>query len=172
MKLKPRRPLDDDAPDGYRESDQDYVLNNLDLAVALLDHFDVASVKRVWKDREDKYTPAIKANHPMNAREDLYRGQSRWPIYNAALEAVSNRHGKYELVDLVNWLILRAKRAEFALWGISDAIERSIKKADGPHTFRLSDGSVLGGLVAEDVNRILTTLQKAADDGRSMEHEI
>lgn len=33
----PRRPLDDDDPTGYRESDQDYVLNNLDAAVYLLD---------------------------------------------------------------------------------------------------------------------------------------
>lgn len=35
--LKPRRPLQDDEPDGYAESDMDYLRNNSDLAVALLD---------------------------------------------------------------------------------------------------------------------------------------
>jgi hypothetical protein len=35
--VKPRRPWDPDIPTGYMESDRDYVLNNLDLAVKLLD---------------------------------------------------------------------------------------------------------------------------------------
>lgn len=35
--LIPRRPLDDDKPDGYLESDIDFVLNNLELAVSLLE---------------------------------------------------------------------------------------------------------------------------------------
>jgi hypothetical protein len=34
-----RRPLDEDAPNGYLESDKDYVSNNLDLAVVLLDAY-------------------------------------------------------------------------------------------------------------------------------------
>jgi len=37
LRPTPRRLLDDDQPEGYRESDMDYVLNNLDVAVALLD---------------------------------------------------------------------------------------------------------------------------------------
>ncbi len=32
-----RRPLDDDQPDGYLESDRDYVLNNLEWCVEMLD---------------------------------------------------------------------------------------------------------------------------------------
>lgn len=36
--LNPRRPLDDEHPDGYAESDRDYVENNLDAAVWLLDN--------------------------------------------------------------------------------------------------------------------------------------
>jgi len=35
--IHPRRPLDDDNPDGYLESDQDFVLNNLEVAVELLE---------------------------------------------------------------------------------------------------------------------------------------
>lgn len=35
--LKPRRPWRDDEPDGYMESDFDYLDNNRELAVALLD---------------------------------------------------------------------------------------------------------------------------------------
>jgi len=35
----PRRPLVDSEPDGYMESDKDYVANNLDLAVKLLDSY-------------------------------------------------------------------------------------------------------------------------------------
>ena len=35
----PRRPLDDDKPDGYMESDRDYLLNNRFVAVALLDEY-------------------------------------------------------------------------------------------------------------------------------------
>lgn len=38
MNVNPRRPVDESAPDGYQESDRDYVLNNLDLAVRLLDN--------------------------------------------------------------------------------------------------------------------------------------
>jgi hypothetical protein len=34
---QPRRPLDEDKPDGYMESDTDYLLNNREIAVALLD---------------------------------------------------------------------------------------------------------------------------------------
>jgi hypothetical protein len=37
MDIIPRRPLDDDNPDGYLESDQDFVLNNIEVAVELLE---------------------------------------------------------------------------------------------------------------------------------------
>jgi hypothetical protein len=35
--IYPRRPYDDEKPDGYMESDKDFVLNNLDAAVELLE---------------------------------------------------------------------------------------------------------------------------------------
>jgi hypothetical protein len=38
-KYNPRRPLDDDKPDGYMESDKDYMENNRFIAVALLDAY-------------------------------------------------------------------------------------------------------------------------------------
>jgi hypothetical protein len=36
-KITPRRPLDDDRPDGYLESDRDFVMNNIEAAVELLE---------------------------------------------------------------------------------------------------------------------------------------
>ena len=39
----PRRPLEDDRPDGYLESDRDYVTNNMGVAVLLLDRLVEAS---------------------------------------------------------------------------------------------------------------------------------
>lgn len=37
-KIHPRRPYEDNKPDGYQESDNDYFANNRDAAVWLLDH--------------------------------------------------------------------------------------------------------------------------------------
>jgi hypothetical protein len=37
LHVNARRPFDDDQPDGYLESDKDYVRNNFEVAVALLD---------------------------------------------------------------------------------------------------------------------------------------
>lgn len=36
-KIKPRRPLDNDNPDGYLESDKDFVLNNIEACIAFLE---------------------------------------------------------------------------------------------------------------------------------------
>lgn len=36
---KPRRPLDNDMPDGYLESDQDFVINNLEWCVTKLEEW-------------------------------------------------------------------------------------------------------------------------------------
>ena len=37
LEIKPRRLLDDDNPDGYLESDKDFVLNNIDTCIAFLE---------------------------------------------------------------------------------------------------------------------------------------
>lgn len=38
MKINPRRPLDDDEPDGYLESDRDWVDNNFDAVIEFLEN--------------------------------------------------------------------------------------------------------------------------------------
>lgn len=38
--FQPRRPYEDDKPEGYLESDNDFIANNLDLVVAFLNHLD------------------------------------------------------------------------------------------------------------------------------------
>ncbi len=66
MIITPRRPLDDDKPNGYQESDKDYVLNNIAACVMLLDrelqrtaissepeHRDIDTPMRQDQDRED-----------------------------------------------------------------------------------------------------------------------
>jgi len=50
-----------------------------------------------WKDEVDQYTPAIDAAHPENGGSHAH--------FMQALEMVNHRHGKYPLVNLVNWLL-------------------------------------------------------------------
>ena len=38
--VTPRRPYLEDGPEGYREGDRDFVLNNLDACVWFLEHHD------------------------------------------------------------------------------------------------------------------------------------
>jgi len=49
-------------------------------------------------DSPDKYSDKINEAHPLET--------GRHDIYEQAMEMVGNRHGKYELVDLVNWLLI------------------------------------------------------------------
>lgn len=60
MSLNVRRPLNDGHPGGYMESDKDYVLNNLELAVSLLDQYQdflrvVCAAWDVIEHRENDY---------------------------------------------------------------------------------------------------------------------
>lgn len=73
-----------------------------------------ALAERKWSDKEDELTPAIMAAHPTMIPHET-REPWCWDVYNAAMNAVSNRHGKYELVNLVNWLMVRVRTAEEAL---------------------------------------------------------
>jgi hypothetical protein len=57
-----------------------------------------------WGDQKDEHTEAIRAAHP--TRTDDFE------TYDTALAMIGTRHGKYELVNLVNWLLARAKAAE------------------------------------------------------------
>jgi hypothetical protein len=64
-----------------------------------------------WRDTEDDLSAAIKSAHPvLIPKED--RESWRWGVYDAAHMAVSNRHGKYELVNLVNWLMVELELAK------------------------------------------------------------
>lgn len=53
-----------------------------------------------WEDAHDELTDAINANHPMKTKD--------YSQYSKAQSLVSNRHSKYELVDLVNHLLVEA----------------------------------------------------------------
>jgi hypothetical protein len=57
-----------------------------------------------WSDKPDDLTDQIKAAHPHHTRD--------FATYTRALEAVSNRHSKGELVNLVNFLMSRNAAAE------------------------------------------------------------
>lgn len=52
-------------------------------------------------DREDQWTDAIIAAHPMETGD-----HKTWEM---AMEMVGNRHSKGSLVELVNWLLKEAK---------------------------------------------------------------
>jgi hypothetical protein len=67
----------------------------------------------VWGDQEDEHTEAINAAHPAHSKD--------YETFDRALAMVGKRHGKYELVALVNWLLGRAERAEVALGARSEA---------------------------------------------------
>ena len=51
-----------------------------------------------WDDVDDEWTEAIDKAHP--TRSNIH---SNWAT---AMKMVGNRHSKYQLVSLVNWLLL------------------------------------------------------------------
>jgi hypothetical protein len=57
-----------------------------------------------WGDQKDEHTEAIRAAHPIRTDD--------FETYDTAMAMIGTRHGKYELVNLVNWLLVRAKTAE------------------------------------------------------------
>jgi len=60
----------------------------------------------LWKDRPDEWTDAILAVHPVNSTDP-----ERHNRFALAMKMVGNRHGKYELVGLVHWLLTRLDAA-------------------------------------------------------------
>lgn len=54
-----------------------------------------------WGDREDKWTPLIKAAHPVVTGD-----HKNWQI---ATDMIGARHSKGALVELVNWLLTEIK---------------------------------------------------------------
>jgi hypothetical protein len=64
----------------------------------LLDAADERDALRApWTDKDDEYTARITAAHPMMTGDHK--------TYRVALEMIGNRHSKYALVNLVNWLL-------------------------------------------------------------------
>lgn len=61
-----------------------------------------AVAKASWGDQADEHTDAIRAAHPTRTKQ--------YETWDRALAMVGKRHGKYELVDLVNWLLVRAEQ--------------------------------------------------------------
>ena len=56
-KFQPRRPFDDDTPEGLLESDQDFVLNNLEICVQYLEQIQLAHemVDEIIEEEKDKW---------------------------------------------------------------------------------------------------------------------
>jgi hypothetical protein len=107
MKYTPRRPLDDDKPDGYLESDRDYLANNTELAVRLLDAYGEnttnehhvtlrARVKITQAMRDEMLTASfIDADQPeFQVGRVLYGLEGFVTVYN------NNDHDKLILDDL------------------------------------------------------------------------
>jgi hypothetical protein len=63
----------------------------------------LAAQTKSMSDKDDEFTDRIDAAHPTctNKHDD----PECWARYSMALEMIGNRHGKYALVDLVNWLL-------------------------------------------------------------------
>ena len=64
--------------------------------------------KEDWEDRPDQYSVDIEKAVPCCGNHT----PADFKRYERALDMVHNRNGKYELVDLVNWLLARAEKAE------------------------------------------------------------
>lgn len=60
-------------------------------------------VSEKWEDNNDKYSDDIAEVHPATCENPDHE------TYEKAVQMVSNRHSKYELVDLVNWLLVKDK---------------------------------------------------------------
>lgn len=82
--------------------------------------------REAWGDQSDEHTPAIRAAHPTKTKD--------FATYEIALAMVGKRHGKYELVDLTNWLLSRALAAESRvtrLIGQAVADEGRVERLEG-----------------------------------------
>jgi len=74
-----------------------------------------------WKDRDDQWSDEIEAVHPVNSTDPL-----RHKRFETAMEMVGNRHGKYELVGLVQWLLTRCDKAEETIRADGEALKRLV----------------------------------------------
>ncbi len=75
-----------------------------------------AVAREAWGDQADEYTDAITAAHPVATKDH--------DTFAKALAMVGKRHGKYELVGLVNWLLARAQTAEAKAEALAQEVQR------------------------------------------------
>jgi hypothetical protein len=72
-------------------------------------HQEIDGMRGEWKDTPDQWTKECEDAVPYGVTVVDHER------YLVALQMVSNRNGKYELVDLANWLLKRAETAEAKL---------------------------------------------------------
>lgn len=79
---------------------------HIDRLAVLLDTVKAEAIAGVddWRDKKDEWTDAIDSAHPTRSGSHAE--------YATAMKMVGNRHSKGELVDLVNWLLVRLKAEE------------------------------------------------------------
>ena len=70
---------------------------------SVLDELRARASAETWEDVSDEWTEAIGAAHP--ARSDSHEE------YGVAMKMVGHRRSKGTLVALVNWLLVRLRRA-------------------------------------------------------------
>lgn len=63
----------------------------------------LAAQTKSLSDKDDVYSEAIIAAHPTNSNK--HDDPMLWKRYTMAMDMIGNRHGKYALIDLVNWLL-------------------------------------------------------------------
>ena len=98
-------------------TENEQLVKERDDALAEIARRDAVATAR-WHDQTDEHSEAISAAHPTYTK--------RFEAYDRALAMIGNRHGKYELVNLANWLLARAETAEAQ----RDAALEALKEAD------------------------------------------
>ena len=76
--------------------------NGTALTCALCQHVQPGTDEAPWSDRPDQFTDRVRGAHPVMCKDE-----DRHARYALAMEMIHSRHGKYALVDLVNWLLTK-----------------------------------------------------------------
>ena len=63
--------------------------------------FSIDAQEQDWNDKNDEWTKQIQEAHPLNT--------GFFDTYSLACQMVGNRHSKFALVALVNWLLRKAQ---------------------------------------------------------------
>lgn len=88
----------------FSEVEWGFLKRALTQSLALLSEIEGLKAERAeakpWQNREDEWSEAISAAHPVNSDRPW-----KHKCFETAMEMVGNRHGKYELVALVSWLL-------------------------------------------------------------------